>query len=59
MKKMFIGGQWVVPHDERSLPVVSPADGEVFDQIAARQRGRCRCRSQGRTRWRSTARGGA
>jgi aldehyde dehydrogenase (NAD+) len=34
MKKMFIGGQWVVAHDERSLPVVSPADGEVFEHIA-------------------------
>ena len=34
MKKMFIGGQWVAARDERSLPVVSPADGEVFDHIA-------------------------
>ncbi len=34
MKKMFIGGQWVAAQDERSLPVLSPADGEVFEQIA-------------------------
>ena len=34
MKKMFIGGQWVAARDERSLPVVSPADGEVFDHVA-------------------------
>ena len=34
MKKMFIGGQWLAARDERSLPVVSPADGEVFDRIS-------------------------
>ena len=34
MKKMFIGGRWVAARDERSLPVVAPADGEVFDHIA-------------------------
>ncbi len=34
MKKMFIGGQWVAASDGRSLPVVSPADGEVFEHIA-------------------------
>ena len=34
MKKMFIGGQGLAARDERSLPVVSPADGEAFDRIA-------------------------
>jgi aldehyde dehydrogenase (NAD+) len=34
VKKMFIGGQWVAAQDGRSLPVVSPADGETFEQIA-------------------------
>ena len=34
MKKMFIGGQWAAAHDERTLPVVDPATGETFDQIA-------------------------
>ncbi len=34
MKKMFIGGQWLAARDERTLPVVSPADGETFEQIA-------------------------
>jgi aldehyde dehydrogenase (NAD+) len=34
MKKMFIGGRWLAARDERSLPVVSPADGETFDRIA-------------------------
>ena len=34
MKKMFIGGHWLAARDERTLPVVSPADGETFDQIA-------------------------
>ena len=34
MKKMFIGGQWLAARDERTLPVVAPADGETFDQIA-------------------------
>ncbi len=34
MKKMFIGGLWVAAHDERYLPVESPADGEVFEHIA-------------------------
>ena len=33
MKQMFIGGRWLSAHDGRVLPVVSPADGEVFDQI--------------------------
>ena len=31
---MFIGGRWAAARDERSLPVVSPADGEAYDQIA-------------------------
>ena len=34
MKKMYIGGQWVGARDERGIPVVAPADGEVFDHIA-------------------------
>ena len=34
MKEMFIGGRWLAARDERSLPVVSPADGETFDRIA-------------------------
>ncbi len=34
MKKMFIGGHWLAARDERTLPVVSPADGETFEQIA-------------------------
>ena len=33
MKKMFIGGHWLAARDGRSLPVVSPADGETFDHI--------------------------
>ena len=34
MKKMFINGRWLAARDERTLPVVAPADGEAFDQIA-------------------------
>ena len=34
MKTMFIGGRWVAARDERTLPVVAPADGEIFDQIS-------------------------
>jgi aldehyde dehydrogenase (NAD+) len=34
VKQMFIGGQWLAAQDGRSLPVVSPADGESFEQIA-------------------------
>ncbi|WP_077002353.1 aldehyde dehydrogenase family protein [Variovorax sp. KK3] len=33
MKQMFIGGRWLSARDGRSLPVVSPADGEAFEQI--------------------------
>ena len=33
MKKMFIGGRWLAAHDDRTLPVISPADGETFEQI--------------------------
>ena len=33
MKQMFIGGRWLAARDERTLPVVSPADGETFEQI--------------------------
>ncbi len=31
---MLIGGRWVAAQDERQLPVVAPADGEVFAHIA-------------------------
>ncbi len=34
MKKMFIGGQWLAAQDGRTLPVVAPADGLPFDEIA-------------------------
>lgn len=34
MKQMFIGGRWVGAQDGRTLPVINPADGEAFDQIA-------------------------
>lgn len=34
MKKMFIGGRWVAAQDERTLPVIAPADGEGFDRLA-------------------------
>ena len=34
MKKMFIGGRWMAAQDERTLPVVAPADGETYDRIA-------------------------
>jgi aldehyde dehydrogenase (NAD+) len=33
MKQMFIGGRWLPAQDGRTLPVVSPADGQEFDQI--------------------------
>lgn len=33
MKTMCIGGRWIGARDGRTLPVVSPADGEVFDRI--------------------------
>ena len=34
MKTMFIGGRWLAARDERTLPVVAPADGEAFERIA-------------------------
>lgn len=34
MKDMFIGGRWLPARDGRTLAVVSPADGESFEQIA-------------------------
>jgi aldehyde dehydrogenase (NAD+) len=34
MKNMFIGGCWLAARDGRTIPVVSPADGEAFEQIA-------------------------
>jgi aldehyde dehydrogenase (NAD+) len=33
-RQLFIGGRWLAARDERTLPVVSPADGEAFDRIA-------------------------
>ena len=33
MKKMLIGDQWVGASDGRSLSVVSPSDGQAFDEI--------------------------
>jgi len=33
MKQMFIGGRWLAAQDGRTIPVVSPADGEAFEQI--------------------------
>ena len=33
-RKMFIGGQWLAARDERTIAVLSPADGEAFDRIA-------------------------
>lgn len=35
MKKMYIGGRWLAARDERSLAVIAPSDGEVFDHIAS------------------------
>jgi aldehyde dehydrogenase (NAD+) len=34
MKNMFISGRWLAAQDGRSIPVVSPADGKAFDEIA-------------------------
>jgi len=34
MKQMFLGGRWLPARDGRTLPVVDPADGQVFDEIA-------------------------
>jgi aldehyde dehydrogenase (NAD+) len=34
MKPMFIGGRWLAARDERSLPVIDPADGQTFERIA-------------------------
>ncbi|MCE2660404.1 MAG: aldehyde dehydrogenase family protein [Rubrivivax sp.] len=33
MKQMLIGGRWLAARDGRTLPVVSPSDGEAFDEI--------------------------
>jgi aldehyde dehydrogenase (NAD+) len=33
-KPLFIGGRWLAARDERTLDVVAPADGQVFDRIA-------------------------
>jgi aldehyde dehydrogenase (NAD+) len=34
MKKMLIGSQWVNAKDGRTLEVVAPSDGQVFDHIS-------------------------
>jgi aldehyde dehydrogenase (NAD+) len=34
MKQMWIGGRWLAAQDGRSIPVVAPADGEVYEHIA-------------------------
>ncbi|MEY2592411.1 MAG: Aldehyde dehydrogenase PuuC, partial [Pseudomonadota bacterium] len=34
LKQLFIGGRWMAAQDGRTLPVVNPADGQAFDQIA-------------------------
>ena len=34
VKQMFIGGRWLGAQDGRTLPVINPANGETFDQIA-------------------------
>jgi aldehyde dehydrogenase (NAD+) len=33
MKQMYIGGRWIGARDERTIPVVSPADGEAFERV--------------------------
>jgi len=33
MKKMLIGSQWLSAQDGRTLQVIAPADGQVFDHI--------------------------
>lgn len=35
MKNMFIGGRWLAARDGATLPVVAPADGAVYEHIAA------------------------
>jgi aldehyde dehydrogenase (NAD+) len=34
MNRMFIGGKWVSARDEATLPVIAPADGQQFGEIA-------------------------
>ena len=34
MKKMLIGDQWTAASDGRTLPVISPSNGQPFDEIA-------------------------
>jgi aldehyde dehydrogenase (NAD+) len=34
MSKMFIGGKWIGASSGETIPVISPVDGEVFDEIA-------------------------
>jgi aldehyde dehydrogenase (NAD+) len=34
VKDMYIGGRWIGARDGRTLPVVAPADGETYEQIA-------------------------
>ena len=33
MKSMTINGRWLAARDERTMPVISPADGETFEHI--------------------------
>jgi len=33
MNKMLIGSQWVSAQDGRTLEVIAPSDGQVFDHI--------------------------
>ncbi len=35
MKNMYIGGRWLAARDGATLPVVAPADGAVYEHIAA------------------------
>lgn len=37
MKQLLIGGDWVAPLGGESLPVIAPATGDVFDEIARGQ----------------------
>ena len=34
MNKMYIGGKWIGARDEATLPVIAPADGQSFGEIA-------------------------
>ena len=34
MNRMYIGGKWLTARDEATLPVIAPADGKQFGEIA-------------------------